>query len=108
MPAMTPLTFEILLALADDRRHGYGIIKEIEERVGASEAPSTGAMYLALRRMLGDELIEEVEPAEGGDRRRRYYRLTGKGRNHAEAESLRLSRLVESARDKKLLTEGAA
>jgi DNA-binding PadR family transcriptional regulator len=108
MPAMTPLTFEILLALADDRRHGYGIIKEIEERVGVADAPSTGALYLALRRMLGDELIEEVEAVEDADQRRRYYRLTAKGRDHAEAESLRLSQLVASAREKKLLTEGAA
>jgi DNA-binding PadR family transcriptional regulator len=105
---MTPLTFEILLALADETRHGYGIIKEIEERAGASEAPSTGALYLALRRMLGDELIEEVDPAEDADQRRRCYRLTPKGRDHAEAESIRLSRLVDSARDKRLLSEGAA
>lgn len=107
MAAITPLTFEILLALADEERHGYGIIKEIESRSGQGAAPSTGALYLALQRMEGDEMIEEAEPARGGDARRRYYRLTRKGRDHAEAESLRLSRLVDSARQKKLLTGGA-
>ena len=54
MAGLTPLTFEILLALADEARHGYGIIKEIEVRSGPDAAPSTGALYLALRRMQGD------------------------------------------------------
>ncbi len=107
MASMTPLTYDILLALADDDRHGYGIIKEIEDRAGASAAPSTGALYLALQRMLGDELIEEAEAAPGEDRRRRYYRLTRKGRDHAEAESVRLAGLVATARDKNLLAGGA-
>ena len=48
---MTPLTYEILLALADADRHGYGIIKEIEGREGEGVAPSTGALYLALQRI---------------------------------------------------------
>lgn len=108
MPAMTPLTFDILLALADEDRHGYGIIKEIEERSG-SEAPSTGAMYLALQRMEGDGLIERAPAAESSpDRRRRYYTLSAKGRAHAEAESMRLAELVASARSKKLLARGAS
>jgi len=103
MTAITPLTFEILLALADEDRHGYGIIKEIEDRSGSESAPSTGALYLALQRMEADELIEEAPAAAGADARRRYYRLTRKGRDHAEAESNRLLRLVSSARSKKLL-----
>jgi DNA-binding PadR family transcriptional regulator len=102
------LTFEILLALADEARHGYGIIKEIETRSGPSAAPSTGALYLALRRMQGDGLIEEADQAAGEDARRKYYRLTVKGRDHAEAESHRLASLVASAREKKLLVGGAA
>jgi DNA-binding PadR family transcriptional regulator len=108
MSSMTPLTYDILLALADEKRHGYGIIKEIEDRHGASTAPSTGALYLALQRMLGDELIEEAGAEPGEDRRRRYYRMTRKGRDHAEAESRRLAGLVATARDKKLLAGGAS
>lgn len=104
MAAMTSLTFDILLALADEDRHGYGVIKEIEERSGAGAAPSTGALYLALRRMEGDETIERLSPdANQGDARRRYYRLTAKGRAQAEAESVRLAHLVASARGKNLL-----
>ena len=83
---MTPLTYEIVLALADADRHGYGIIKEIEARSGPDAAPSTGALYLALQRMRGDGLIEQVEAGEvGGDARRRYYRLTVKGREDFSA-----------------------
>jgi DNA-binding PadR family transcriptional regulator len=100
----TPLTFEILLALADGDRHGYGIIKEIEARGGA--APSTGALYLALQRMERDGLIAEssAPPAESDDARRRYYRVSERGRQIAEEESHRLAELVAAARAKKLLT----
>jgi DNA-binding PadR family transcriptional regulator len=105
---MTPLTYDILLALADATRHGYGIIKEIEARAGEGAAPSTGALYLALQRMLGEELIEETDAEPKEDRRRRYYRLTRKGRDHAEAESHRLQELVRAAREKNLLAGGAS
>ncbi len=107
---MTPLTYEILLALADGDRHGYGIIKEIEGRAGTASAPSTGALYLALQRMQGKGLIEEAweRPANDDDPRRRYYRLTNEGREHATDESLRLAALVSAARAKKLLTGGAS
>lgn len=103
---ITPLTYEILLALADEDRHGYGTIKEIEGRGGA--APSTGAMYLALHRMQAEGLVREVPAPSDSDARRRYYRITDEGRDAAERESERLSRLVEAARSKKLLAEDAA
>jgi DNA-binding PadR family transcriptional regulator len=109
--ALTPLTYQILLALADGDRHGYGIIKEIEGRAGASSAPSTGALYLALQRMEAEGLVAEApkRPAKGDDdARRRYYRLTAGGRALAEEESVRLAALVRAAREKKLLAEGRA
>lgn len=99
----TPLTYQILLALADAPRHGYGVIKEIELRDGEGSAPSTGALYLALQRMEGDELIAETEGPPDEDARRRYYRLTPHGRSVAEAESKRLVALVAAARSKELL-----
>lgn len=101
---MTALTFQILLALADGDRHGYGIIREIEEREGAGATPSTGALYLALQRMEREALIEAApEPPESGDPRRRYYRLTSRGRREAEVESSRLAALVRAARGRNLL-----
>jgi DNA-binding PadR family transcriptional regulator len=108
MAAMTPLTYEILLALADEQRHGYGIIKELEARLGPGAAPSTGALYLALQRMEKNGLIEAAGvPAGSSDARRRYYQLSTEGRDRAEAESTRLVRLVASARSKGLLAERA-
>jgi DNA-binding PadR family transcriptional regulator len=105
MAPPTSLTYRILLALADEDRHGYGIIKEIEAREGDGAAPSTGAMYLALQRMEGDGLIEDAPspPALDDDARRRYYRITSRGREVAEEESVRLAALVAAARDKNLL-----
>jgi len=107
--SVTPLTYEILLALADEDRHGYGIIKEIESRGGPASAPSTGALYLALQRMEADGLVEDAPRPDGDvDARRRYYRITDQGRAAAEDESQRLAALVSTARAKKLLTEGRA
>ncbi len=106
--SLTALTYEILLALADGDRHGYGILKEIEARGVGGDAPSTGAMYLALQRMEADGLIEEAPfPDDGEDRRRRYYRITQRGRDAGERESARLAELVATARARKLWAEGA-
>lgn len=104
---VTPLTYDILLALADAPRHGYGIIREVEDR-SPGEAPSTGALYLALRRMTGDGLVEEAPSPRGADARRRYYRLTPAGIEVARAESERLATLVAGAREKRLLPGGAS
>jgi len=105
MNALTPLTYSILLALADVERHGYGIIKEIESRAGPDSVPSTGALYLALQRMESEGLITEADrrPGDSEDKRRRYWRLTGRGRELAESESRRLEALVATAREKDLL-----
>ncbi|HET9947691.1 MAG TPA: helix-turn-helix transcriptional regulator, partial [Longimicrobiales bacterium] len=102
MKPLTPLTYSILLALADAARHGYGIIKEIEARAGEGSAPTTGALYLALQRMEGEGLIEEAKRprTKSDDRRRRYWSLTRRGREVLEAESRRLAALVAAAREK--------
>lgn len=104
---ITSLTYEILLALADEDRHGYGMIKEIEGRGGA--VVSTGAMYLALHRMQDEGLVAGAPPPpDSGDARRRYYTITEVGRDLAARESERLVRLVATAREKRVLTEDAA
>lgn len=107
---LTPLSYHILLALADTPRHGYGIIKEIEAGTDGKIRPSTGALYLALQRMEDEALIEESPerptPAED-DARRRYYRLTERGREVARAETARLTELVSLARKKGLLGTAA-
>src|SRR5215210_4565412 len=74
MLPLTPLSFHILLALADDDRHGYGIIKEVRERTNGEMNPGAGTLYAAVQRMLDSGMIDETQdrPAVGDDERRRY------------------------------------
>lgn len=101
---LLPLKSEVLLimlALATRPLHGYGIIRDVEERTGGEILLQTGALYRTLRRLLGDTLIEESPPPpdeERSDDRRRYYRLSTLGRAVMEAEVERMSRLVRAAR----------
>lgn len=99
---LTPLSFEILLALADEPRHGYGIIKEIEARTGKPLKSSTGTLYLAIRRLEEQALIVEAE-GEEAESRRRYYALTELGRQVVAAEAERLANLLGVARQKDML-----
>lgn len=105
MLPLTPLTFHILLALADADRHGYGIIKEVRERTNGEMNPGAGTLYAAMHRMLDDGVVAETDarPTVGDDERRRYYRLTELGRQVARAEALRLARLIRIAAEKKLI-----
>ncbi|MFC1540240.1 PadR family transcriptional regulator [Gemmatimonadota bacterium] len=103
---LTPLTFHILLSLADIDRHGYGIIKEVAFRTGGEMELETGTLYAALKRIRDEELIEIVsssERPEGEDSRRRTYRLTPFGLAVLRAESERLSQLVTVAIRKQVI-----
>jgi len=95
-----------LLALIDEERHGYGIMREVEVRTGGQTRLGPGTLYGSIKRMLADGLIEESDerpdPAMD-DQRRRYYRITDFGRRVAGAEAERLSTLVELARARNLL-----
>ncbi|HTS60483.1 MAG TPA: PadR family transcriptional regulator [Candidatus Acidoferrales bacterium] len=103
---LTPAVFHILVALADGERHGYGIMQEVAARTGRQTIMGPGTLYGTLKRMLEAGLVEEcgerADP-EAGDERRRYYRLTGRGRKAATAEAERLEALVRAARSKRLL-----
>ncbi len=104
---LSPQEFQILLSLADGDRHGYGIMLEVEARTGGAVRLGPGTLYGAIKRMRGPGLIAEAEERVEGDERRRYYRLTPLGRAVAVAEAARLAALVEAARGKRLLPEGA-
>jgi DNA-binding PadR family transcriptional regulator len=98
---LTPAVFHILLALADQDRHGYAIILDIAERTGGALRLGTGTLYTAISRLLEQGLIEEPDErpaADEDDERRRYYRLTPFGRDVANAEARRLAALVKMAR----------
>ena len=102
---LTPVAFEILLALADGDRHGYSIMQEVGQRSGGAVTLHAGTLYRALARLLESELIEELDarPASGDDERRRYYRLTARGRAVARAEASRLADQVAAARACRLI-----
>ena len=103
---LTPAVMHILLALADEERHGYGIMKDVEGRSGGEMRLGPGTLYGAIKRMLADGLIEESDerPDPGlDDQRRRYYRITSFGREVAGAEAERLEGLVSAARAKKVI-----
>ena len=94
-------TFHILLALADEDRHGYAIIQEIAARTDGELKLSAGTLYRSIQRMLEQGLIVETRdrPApEDDDERRRYYRITADGAAAAKEEARRLAELVKMAR----------
>ena len=108
MPESAPLTaamFNVLITLADGEKHGYAILKEVEEQTAGEVQLSTGTLYGIIKRLLGDGLIVESRhrPAEDDDSRRRYYRLTDEGRQVAVAEATRMEKLLARARSKRLL-----
>lgn len=106
MLPLTPIVFQVLLALADADRHGYGIIREVERRTDGLIVLRTGTLYTVMKRLLDLDLVEESDkrPApDQDDERRRYYRVTPFGKAVTEAEARRLEGLVALARDKRVL-----
>ena len=98
---LPPATFHILMALADEDRHGYAIIQEVAARTNGDVRLSAGTLYRSVQRMLEQGLIEETDerPApEDDDERRRYYRITDFGSAVARAEARRLTELIRLAR----------
>ncbi len=106
---LTHLTYHVLLVLAGTRLHGYGIIKEVFEQTGGTMDLETGTLYAAIKRLRDEGLIDVAPtPSQGpADSRRRYYKLTPFGREILRAESDRLARLVNLAREKDIVREVA-
>ena len=103
---LTPVAFEILLAVAQGERHGYGIMQDIEASTGGKMRLNPGTLYRAIGRLEDSGLIEEfaARPAPDlDDARRRYYAPTPLGLRVGEAEARRLAAQVEAARAKNLL-----
>ena len=83
---LTPLWFQILLALVDKSSHGYAIIKAMEERTGSSITTATAPVYLALRRLRDLGFIADA----GTDGSRKLHRITPFGRRVVRAEAARI------------------
>jgi DNA-binding PadR family transcriptional regulator len=98
---LPPVTFHILVALADEERHGYAILQDVATRTNGTLTPGAGTLYRSIQRMLDQGLIVETStrPApEMDDERRRYYRITSFGRAVAKAEARRLAQMLKLAR----------
>lgn len=100
---LTPVAFEILLALAEGDLHGYAILQAVEARLSGMLPLRTGTLYRSLARLLDDGLIEEVEGGDSSDERRRYYGITSHGRAVAALEAERLAGQVAAARARRLM-----
>src|ERR1700748_93733 len=108
---LTPPVFHILLALAGEERHGYGIMQDVAQQTANKMQLGPGTLYGCLKRMLTAGLVEESEERPDpalDDGRRRYYRMTSLGRRAVKAEAERLANAVTAARTRRLLAGGEA
>jgi DNA-binding PadR family transcriptional regulator len=102
---LTPVVFEILLALGGGEQHGYAIMQDVAERTGGRIELHAGTLYRALSRLLDGGFIEDLDerpPSAHDDQRRRYYRLTALGAAVARAEAERLEAQLAVARERRL------
>lgn len=108
---LTPAVFHILLAVSDGEKHGYAIMREVEQTTEGRMTMGPGTLYGAIKRLLKANLITETDYRPDphlDDARRRYYELTDLGRRVLAAESERLANMVEFARRKDLLGAASA
>jgi DNA-binding PadR family transcriptional regulator len=98
--------FQIMLALAGEDLHGYGIMRQVAQQTAGRIRLGPGTLYSSIQTLLDAKLIEEIEPREDancGNERRRNYRLTSAGRKLARSEAERLADLLRVARSRKIL-----
>jgi len=98
--------FQILLSLAGEDLHGYGIMRQVAVQTDGRMRLGPGTLYSSIQTLLQGKFIEEVglrEDVKLGQERRRYYRLTSAGRKLARSEADRLAGFLRVARAKKIL-----
>ncbi|HKI54223.1 MAG TPA: PadR family transcriptional regulator [Anaerolineales bacterium] len=103
---LTPAVFNILLALVDGEKHGYGIMLEVETNTKGQVIMGPGTLYGSIKRMLKADLIEESDERadpQMDDQRRKYYKLTNLGRRVLSMEAERLASQVMIAKAKNVL-----
>jgi DNA-binding PadR family transcriptional regulator len=96
---LSPATLHILLALASEDRHGYGIMQEVARQSNGKYKLGPGTLYDNLQKLMNQGLVEEVKRKSAhDDPRRRYYRLTSFGSGVLDAEISRLETVIREAR----------
>ena len=104
---LSPLAFQVMLALAGDDLHGYAVIQEVNERTDGVLRLRTGTLYTLLQRLVEEGLVEpgRSRPVRDpdDDPRRRYYHLTKLGRDVVAAEARRLEQALAEARRKRVI-----
>jgi DNA-binding PadR family transcriptional regulator len=105
---MTPVVFHVLLALADGDNHAYQIMKDIPDRTEGAVEIGPGSLHYTLGKLLDAALVEESDDRprpDEDDSRRKYYRLTTRGREVLSAEAMLLADIVDFASEKGLIAE---
>ncbi len=98
------VAFSILLALALKPRHGYEIMQQVAEDSNGKIKLGPGALYTSIKQLNEQQLIEEV--ASKTDSRRRYYRMSDKGRSMLQAELDYYKATLKLARERQALEMG--
>ena len=106
---LSPATLHILLSLAGEDLHGYGIMQEVARQSEGKYKLGPGTLYDNLQKLIQREWVEELGRRAGDeDPRRRYYRLTVPGQRVLEAEIARLAEVVREARSRLQITRPSA
>ncbi len=100
---LKPLDFAILLALNERDRHGYGIMKLVNQQLRRRALLGPGTLYRTLKELREAGLIDYASAPADADSRRRYYRITPQGRRAAQLEATRMANWVDLARTGRLL-----
>ena len=100
---LKPLDFAILLALNEQNRHGYAIMKVVNQRLRRRVLLGPGTLYRTLKELREEGLIDYTSGPADADSRRRYYRITAQGRRTARLEASRMAAWVDVARAGRLL-----
>lgn len=96
---LSPAALHILLSLAGEERHGYGIMQDVAKQSDGRYKLGPGTLYDNLQKLMKDRLVEETENAStGADSRRRYYRVSKMGRRVLIAEITRLEEAIRKAK----------
>jgi DNA-binding PadR family transcriptional regulator len=95
---LTPAVFYVMLALSPGPKHGYAIMQETTTLSDGGFRMGPATLYSTIQRLVALDLINETtEGANSDDARRRYYELTGTGRQLLELEVKRMSSVVKMA-----------